>query len=62
MPPHQRFRLDRLGSSQKNQLLTPMEPKSTRMEPENCFKNIEIFPVQTQIEPETTSAVVSGWI
>jgi hypothetical protein len=52
------FQLDRLRSSQKNQLLTPMEPKWTRMEPENCFRNIEIFPVQTQIEPETTVAAV----
>jgi hypothetical protein len=31
-----------------------MEPNWTRMEPENCFKDTEIFPVQTQIEPETT--------
>jgi hypothetical protein len=31
-----------------------MEPKWTRIEPENCLRIIEIFPVQTQIEPETT--------
>jgi hypothetical protein len=32
------------------------------MEAENRFKNTESFPVQTQIEPETTVYVVSGSI
>lgn len=38
-----------------------MEPKWTRMEPENRPENIKIFPVQTQLEPETTTAACRFW-